>query len=766
MNRQYVSRITLLTLLSAVLLAYQISLLQLLSFMQWSHFALLIISIAMLGYGCAGTVLSLFRKVLLSNESGVLPFLLFLTASTMLVSVPLIQMKWFAFDSLLMFTNWREPLRFIATALCLMFPFLFGGLISSILLSSHTKSVSKLYCWIMVGSGVGGVLAISLATLLMPNQVVTILSSLLFTLLFFLTPRKKLALFGVVVAFLFWNFPPTILCSQFKSMRKVQSMPGSVTKEMRPTSEGILHTMYAPALRTAPCHSLFFDGIVPVYPMFFLSGEMIGPDITPGDISLGNVYQASPDQAPYIVSKRKKILILSGAPAVVHGVVNDPQHIDMVEPNGVLASKYHNSFDTLGMVSVHHSGKRSFLHNSKKKYDLIVLPSPNSFGGTSGLYSLNENRLLTREAFYDYREHLTDTGAIVITWWHDYPPKAGLRLLTLVTTYLREFNEDPETHVRLIQNWGAVTALISNSPLSSKQHQKLKMFCREHHFDLLSGNKEHSKSPIHSGDSLFLTGMESILSGDSSFISDYSYLLRMPVDDRPFFNHYIKTFSPKALKAHCTMPGVHLRDQGYLVSIASVLILGGAAFLLIVLPLLKLRSLGSRSTFFYFALIGSGFMFVELSLVHALSSYLTSPLYAMSIVITSLLIGSGVGSLFWGRMKQYASQLPIIIGGVLIFYTVFMGKFLDFTIGIPFLIRVLITITITFIPGFFMGGPFPLRLKILSQRKPDEVPWAIGINSCFSVLSAALATLIAVEFGFSGLLLVAAALYILLLLVE
>jgi hypothetical protein len=56
-----------------------------------------------------------------------------------------------------------------------------------------------------------------------------------------------------------------------------------------------------------------------------------------------------------------------------------------------------------------------------------------------------------------------------------------------------------------------------------------------------------------------------------------------------------------------------------------------------------------------------------------------------------------------------------------------------------------------------MGMPFPLALRELDE---PLVPWAWGINGCASVVSATLATLLAVDFGFSAVLWIALALYV------
>jgi uncharacterized membrane protein len=58
-----------------------------------------------------------------------------------------------------------------------------------------------------------------------------------------------------------------------------------------------------------------------------------------------------------------------------------------------------------------------------------------------------------------------------------------------------------------------------------------------------------------------------------------------------------------------------------------------------------------------------------------------------------------------------------------------------------------------------MGMPFPLGLADTAIGAPELVPWAWGINGCASVLSAVLATLLAIHFGFSWVVILALVLY-------
>ena len=76
---------------------------QLLSLSQWYHFAYMVISIALLGFGAAGTVLSLWRERLLNHENRLVPLLMILSGVTQVTAVQFTQYEFARFDSYLLF---------------------------------------------------------------------------------------------------------------------------------------------------------------------------------------------------------------------------------------------------------------------------------------------------------------------------------------------------------------------------------------------------------------------------------------------------------------------------------------------------------------------------------------------------------------------------------------------------------------------------------------------------------------------------------------
>ena len=62
--------------------------------------------------------------------------------------------------------------------------------------------------------------------------------------------------------------------------------------------------------------------------------------------------------------------------------------------------------------------------------------------------------------------------------------------------------------------------------------------------------------------------------------------------------------------------------------------------------------------------------------------------------------------------------------------------------------------------AFCMGMPFPIGLASLATGAAEFIPWAWGLNGFASVVSASLATLLAIQFGFTVVVLLALGLYL------
>jgi hypothetical protein len=217
-------------------------------------------------------------------------------------------------------------------------------------------------------------------------------------------------------------------------------------------------------------------------------------------------------------------------------------------------------------------------------------------------------------------------------------------------------------------------------------------------------------------------------------------------------------------------------EEGYLLPVIflQVLLL---SLVLILLPVLGLKGLRNDRTphdsplkkrkrlfpaLLYFALLGTGFMFVEVTLIQKSILPLVNPSFSVATVLTAILISSGIGSMMSSRLDvlRVTSALPALI--VLIaLYSLFFPLFLN--IISPYSLKLKITaVFLGLIPlGFFMGIPFPAGIKILGQGNRALIPWAWAVNGCLSVLAPILTIMLAMSWGFQTVLWSGVAVYLL-----
>ncbi len=114
--------------LSAAIIAFQLALIQILSIAQWYHFAYMIISMALLGFGAAGSLLAIFQKYLTNRTELLLPFLMTGTGIMMSIVTGVSQMSFIRFDSYVLFAEYAHIGKLLLTYLLFFFPFFLGAL--------------------------------------------------------------------------------------------------------------------------------------------------------------------------------------------------------------------------------------------------------------------------------------------------------------------------------------------------------------------------------------------------------------------------------------------------------------------------------------------------------------------------------------------------------------------------------------------------------------------------------------------------------------
>jgi low affinity Fe/Cu permease len=145
--------------------------------------------------------------------------------------------------------------------------------------------------------------------------------------------------------------------------------------------------------------------------------------------------------------------------------------------------------------------------------------------------------------------------------------------------------------------------------------------------------------------------------------------------------------------------------------------------------------------------------------------FLGNPTYALSVIVFSMLISSGLGSYFSRRFAgaDDAEGLSFILAGVAVLIAIlaFVAQPLsEFGVGWPLPLKIAVTVALIAPAAFLMGMPFPAGLARLQSRFPETVRWAWALNSASSVLGSAAAIFLAIYIGLRATLLVSAALYL------
>jgi hypothetical protein len=179
----------------------------------------------------------------------------------------------------------------------------------------------------------------------------------------------------------------------------------------------------------------------------------------------------------------------------------------------------------------------------------------------------------------------------------------------------------------------------------------------------------------------------------------------------------------------------------------------------ILLPLIRTRHTvdlqGATPHLVYFGAIGLGFMLVEISQLQRLTIFLGHPAYSLSVVLFSLLVSSGAGSLSTGRIPDsqtgHSTKRRLLITlVVLLIFGIATPAITHRFEGTDTPVRILIAVGILLPVGFCLGMAFPLGMRLALQRSPSIAPWLWGINGATSVCASVLGIVIAIGAGISA----------------
>jgi hypothetical protein len=333
----------------------------------------------------------------------------------------------------------------------------------------------------------------------------------------------------------------------------------------------------------------------------------------------------------------------------------------------------------------------------------------------------------------------------------------------LARTALEEAGiKHPERHLGAIRSWGAFTLVVKRDPFSPQEIRQMKDFCRRLRFDLvhyphMPGSEANLYNQFPSP--LYYDMVQKILGPDkgAAFYEDYVFDVGPVRDDRPFFYHNFRMDKAVSLYRAVGNKWQLFLEGGYLVHLVlfQALVI---SLVLVALPLKK-SGLASSSWFLgYFALIGIAFMLTEICLIQRFILFLARPTYAFSAVLFSVLCASSLGSYC---SERFVKRFPVLIITplMIILYALFLDRLLSLVMGWPLWVRYGAAFFLIMPLGFTMGIFFPTGIRMLRLRFEGAIPWAWSVNGCASVVGAVLSTVVAVSYGFTAVLCLAALSY-------
>ncbi len=498
------------------------------------------------------------------------------------------------------------------------------------------------------------------------------------------------------------------------------------------------------------------------------------------------------DYLPYELLKANSTLVIGsgGGEDILIALAGGSKNVTAVEINPLIISKAKEFGKLAGNlydrndVDVYIDDGRRFISSSNSKYDIITIKLVDSWAAQlAGGYALSENYLYTVEAFRQYLQHLDeDNGMLVMVRWNIELP----RLMPLIVESLRQETgknaEEISRHVAIVEDrpglyFGAnenrtiypVLVMLKNKPFTSSEISIINERARENNAELFVMPGVYAKPPYD--ELLAVNSQFEPNKQQQGFIGrnietekiNSIIELEPPTDDSPFF------FAREKVPEQMILLLVTV------LSVSTVL-----ALLLIYYSKINNIHLSSSSIswlFIVFAIfIGLGFMVIEITFIQKFLLLLGTPIMALTVILFSILVSSGVGAYLSGKFfaknphKGVIVSIPLLVAMIIMYY-IFLQEIINHNIASEIHHRIGLTFALLSPAGVLMGFQFPSVVRISSlfaqkdsrhlgtDDRQGDVTLLWGVNVIASVIGTVLTAILSMIIGFSGSLLVGAALY-------
>ena len=786
-------------LVSGAAVGYEIALTRYFAVAKWSEYGYWVISIVMVGFALSGVSVALARDRAARHGAALLTWLppaLVLTAALGYWATTANPFNPLQLQNAVTFV---PQLWNIALYYAVLLPFFFlTGLYISLYFVLNDDRVNLVYGYDLTGAGAGaaGVLALMFAVhpfqlvpvLLVPIAAAALLgprrTRVALAALAALAASEALLIVGDQAAYNDFkaiyaplHVPGARQLAEIRSPRGLYALLDDFTERVDvdlSNNAGLLNVPGPPA-----SYGLYRDGAriaaLPKPPD--QAGE---PDAAYAPATL--------DALPYTLNLKARVLMAgaSGGFRIRQALQLGALHVDALEPDPVLRAAALHGLATsppMGADPRVAISADSPLAAARRggPYDLIDISADFMDASEANATAF------TAEALAADLKALAPGGLLSIPVSIRELPVYAIRLLATVReALLRTGAPDPAQHVLVYRSAWNLRILVGNEPWTPARIAAARTFADERSFDLSyypGIDVQAARAGIYndlpsvnfeSGQVTSGAGSEDAVADEAGPVlrgepsdSQAAFNLQPITLDRPAFYAILRLSQvPNILKRIEILPQP---EVGQLVNLA---VLGQAiilAALVLAVPLLAPRVAGRTDAaqrpailrpVLFFASLGLGFLFIEITLIEKASLYLNDRTSAFALVLTGMLVFSGVGSLLADKVRGGI----MVVGGAIVLWCllalVLLEPLLLATLGLPWPARAAILLLATAPVSIALGMPFPMGLARAGATGGGFLPWAWGLNGAFSVVATPLANLVAIQSGFDRVLLVAAMLYV------
>lgn len=400
---------------------------------------------------------------------------------------------------------------------------------------------------------------------------------------------------------------------------------------------------------------------------------------------------------------------------------------------------------------------RSWVARTPDRFQVITIPLVDtSAASAAGAFALTENSLYTTEAFQLFLSRLTPDGVLSVS----RPSHRGQigevhRLAGMAAHALRASGVGkPREHLYMALGSSLATLLVSKEPFTEADISELRQACETYGFvEVLS--------PTSDQDSRLVSSVEDPAWAKQVGDGPVKFSILPSSDDNPYFFHSYALSNLLSPSQWVRRPetGVNPWDREAILVLGTLMIAVTVLCLAcIVIPLFlesgarQLLSGDSLRRIGFFILIGLGFMLFESAQMQRFSVFLGYPIYALTVVLFSLLLSSSVGAalvaVYMERNLDRAAPRACL--GLLVTLTL-VGLLTPWCIGAfaaaHTSTRILVAVALIAPAGLFLGMLFPLGLRFCERDGRVSLAWCWALNGVASTCSAVYSIALSISYG-------------------